>query len=207
MRIRILAAALAAGVACAVPVAKGAVLTFDDINTNQEGFIPNGYGGLNWNNFAYENGTTYGAPLSGYANGRVSGDYVAFNAFANQAITSGSPFTFNSAYFTAAWHNGLNITVTGYLAGNQVDQTTFTVNTTGPTLEVFNWVNVDQLVFNSSGGVNPGNLGGDGDHFAMDNFAFDEAVNAAPLPSSAIAGLGLFGLLSVAQFRRRLARS
>ena len=157
---------------------------------------------LNWNNFYVLANTD--APNSGYANGAVSGTNVAYNGFGSQAVTSGSPFTFNSAYFTAAWNDGLNVTVTGFLLGSQVDQTTFTINTAGPFLETFDWTNVDTLKFDSSGGSHHAGFIGSGTHFAMDDFRFNEAVSSAvPLPSTAIVGLTLLGGCVGVQVLRR----
>jgi hypothetical protein len=73
-------------------VAQATVLTFDDLapisNSDQ---IPNGYGGFNWDNFNYVNGSSPLVTRTGGDNGRVSRDYVAFNG-------SGEPSLVNS-YF------------------------------------------------------------------------------------------------------------
>jgi hypothetical protein len=77
--------------------------------------------------------------LSGYVNGVVSGTEVAFTPYGDPAAFSGSPFTFNSAYFTAAWYDGLDIHVDGYLASTLVYSTDFIVNTVGGSkFETFN---------------------------------------------------------------------
>ncbi len=166
------------------------VLTFDDIG---EGFIMSGYGGLNWDNMWTLNSETYGLPNSGYVKGTVSGPNVAYNAYAEQALVSDSLFDFNGAYFTAAWNNGLSIHVQGYDANLLKYDTTLTVDTTGPTYFNLGFLGIDKLVFNSFGGV-PAGLGGDGEHFVMDNFTFNEN---APVPEPSTLLLlcaGLFGL-------------
>lgn len=96
-------------------------------------------------------------------------------------MTMGSPFTFNSAYFTAAWNDGLTIDVTGKLGGVTEDATSFVVNTSGPTLETFNWTDIDELDFSSFGGVNHGYTG-NGTQFAMDNMTINGPVTATPEP-------------------------
>jgi len=175
-------------------------ITFDDLSG---GSIPNGYGGLNWSNFYSLNGDTYG--LSGYQNGVVSHSNVVYNAYGDPAAVSGSPFTFNSAYFTAAWNDRLNIEAIGYLAGTAIYDTTFVVNTSGPTLETFNWSNIDEVYFRSSGGVNHGYNGG-GEHFAMDNFTINGSPAAVPEPASLIVWFVLGGGgIAMSRLRKRKA--
>ena len=52
---------------------------------------------------------------------------------------------------------------------------------------------IDTLLFTSSGGVNPGGLNGDGTHFVMDNFTFNE-TKGVPEPASTL-GLLAFSAL------------
>lgn len=161
------------------------VLTFDDLsNPGYEGAtIADGYGGLSWNNFTYLNGAaekTYGAGVSGYSNGLVSGDDVALNTGGGLAgVTSATPFEFNGGDFTAAWNNGLKITITGYFDGAQVDQTTFTVSTHSPTLVTLGWSDLTSVTFASSGGTNAGYRGW-GEEFAMDDMEFTPSQDPPP---------------------------
>jgi len=92
-----------------------AVLTFDDIGTGNGGIIPDGYGRFNWGKsfsegvFYYLNANMF--PDSGFNNGRVSGNYVSHSTpymTEGKGWLTGEPFTFNGAYFTAAWRDGLN---------------------------------------------------------------------------------------------------
>lgn len=164
-----------------------------DFDTGLSGTIYSNYGGLNWSNFDVLNSSFY--QPSGYVAGTISPSSVAFNAYGNAAsFNSGTQFTFNSAYFTAAWSNGLIVDVQGYLGGSLVKSTSFTLDTTAASLITFNWANIDQVTFVAHGGVDAG-LGGSGTHFALDNVT----LNAVPEPSSfalVIAGLGIFGLMS-----------
>lgn len=167
-------------------VAQAAVLTFDDL-APISGFdlIPNGYGGFNWNNFYYNNGST-AIPLTGYDNGRVSGDYVSFNGFGEPAVVSDSIFDFNSAYLTAAWNDGLSITVEGLNSGATLYSKTVVVDTTQPTLVNFDYFGIDELRFTSFGGVEPDYLvetGGGGTQFALDNFTFNKKATSVPEPT------------------------
>ncbi len=167
------------------------VLTFDDIGNG--GSIPNGYGGLNWDNMYYLNATTYWSNPSGYKSGLVSGDYVAYNAFGDMAIVSNNFFDFNGAYLTAAWNDGLNIRVQGYRNNSLIYDQIVTVDTSGPTWFDFNYLNIDQLTFQSWGGTNHG-YAGSGTHFAMDNFTFDETAPVPEPSTMLLLGTGLIGL-------------
>lgn len=183
---------------CAFGVANATVVTFDDL-PDSDGWISNGYAGFNWNNFYYFNADTFSGNPSGFQNGIVSPHNVAFNAFGDPAALSDSVFTFNSAYFTAAWNDGLSIDITGKNSGNQLYFATITVNTSGPTLFSSNWTGIDELDFYSYGGVSHG-YGGGGNHFAMDNFTY----NAVPEPATMLLlGLGLVGLAGV---RRKIQK-
>ncbi|NEU82821.1 PEP-CTERM sorting domain-containing protein [Nostoc sp. UIC 10630] len=188
-------------------VAQATVLTFDDI-TSTPNFapIPNGYGGFNWNNFYYQNGSTTLVSLSGYDTGRVSGDYVSFNGFGNPALVSDSIFDFNSAYLTAAWNNGLSVTVEGFKSGATLYSKTVVVDTTQPTLVNFDYFGIDELRFTSFGGVEPDYLietGGSGTQFALDNFTFNEKVTSVPEPTLLPAILSIATVSAGSVLRRK----
>ena len=175
----LLGACLALG---ARPGLAATTLTFD--NLPNPGFksaaVANGYGGLTWSNFNYVNAeeeATNGAGMGGYNYGDVTAPDIALNGGGAQAaVSSATPFEFNSGYFTAAWNNGLKITLTGYLNGVQVDQTTFTVSTRAPTLVTLNWADVTSVTFASSGGTNAGYRGW-GEEFALDNMTITPSLD------------------------------
>lgn len=190
-------------------VGHATVLTFDDIApVSDYGQIPNGYGGFNWSNFYYHSGSNPVFSDTGYDHGRVSGDYTAFNgglqatALVSESV-KGSVFDFNSADLTAAWNNGLSVTVQGLKNNSVLYTKTVTVDTTAPTLVDFNFLGVDELIFNSSGGVEPTYLASKqsgNTSFALDNFTYN-ATNTASVPepsdsiTEALVVLGLGGLL------------
>jgi hypothetical protein len=189
--------AIAAAVLACAASAHATTLTFDSLGDGSP--IPNGYGGFNWSNFYTLNGAN-NAP-SGYANGVVSSPNVAYNAYGNPASFSGAGFELVSGDFTAAWNDGLSILVQGYNGASLIDTTTFVVNTSGPTLETFDWTGLTSVTFTSSGGTHNPNLDGNGEHFALDNLSV-----AVPEPATwALLLVGFAGLGAVARRRRAFA--
>ncbi|MEO8726623.1 MAG: PEP-CTERM sorting domain-containing protein [Acidobacteriaceae bacterium] len=181
-------------------------INFDDIPDNGGGTqVPNGYHGFNWNNFFALNTPlfTVNAGPSGYANGTVSSPNIAYNGFGAPADFSGTNFSLVSGYFTGAWNDGLNIEVQGFdAAHNMIDDVNFLVNTSGPTLETFNWSGLYDVNFISSGGVNHG-YAGSGTQFALDDLTVGTGAPGVPEPGSLVLlGTGFIGLLGAA--RRRL---
>ena len=57
--------------------AQSELLTFDDLQAIGFPPVPNGYGGLGWQNFSYMDGVHFASP-SGYNNGVVSPNIVAY---------------------------------------------------------------------------------------------------------------------------------
>jgi hypothetical protein len=180
------------------------VITFDDLSDGGGGTpISSPYQGLDWTNFGVLNTPdfTVNDGPNGYANGTVSGPNVAYNESGTAAMTTGTPFTFNSAYFTAAWNDGLTIDITGKLGGVTEDTTSFVVNTSGPTLETFNWTDIDELDFSSFGGVNHG-YNGLGTQFAMDNMTINGPTTATPEPHLLLFLIaGLSGIVAVQRWK------
>jgi hypothetical protein len=184
--------ALAVLLVCAHLNASAQVVNFDSGLTS-ESLIPNSYAGLNWDNFFALDTSTYQA--SGYVNGTVSPNFVAYNGFGNPAtFSSASPFTFNSAYLTSAWNDGLNVVVDAYLGSTLVHSASFMLNTAGPVLKTFNWGNIDSVVFTTSGGVPNPAFGGAGTQLAMDNLSFTPSVPESSTYAMLLVGLGVMGV-------------
>ena len=153
--------------------AQSELLTFDDLSGFEDP-VPNGYGGLQWNNFSSYNTVVYASfgGLNGDNNGVVSLSNVVFNAGAEPAFISGGLFNLNSAYLMATWNDGLKVEVQGFVGATMTYDNTYTVGTQGSTLITFNYLGVDKVEFISSGGVPHGfTSGGPGTHFAMDNLS------------------------------------
>lgn len=179
------------------------VLTFDDLTpTASINAIPDGYGGLDWNFMPYVN-APIAAPLSGYNNGIVSGDYVAFSVNNTlHVITSSSAFDFNGAYLTGAWRDGLDINIKGYDGVNLLYDTTVVANSDAPAWFLLDYLGVDRLEFSSFGGVDNPAYSGTGTQFAMDNFTYNATI---PIPAAVwLFGSGLLGLIGIAK-RKKVA--
>lgn len=140
--------------------------------TGTDTFISNGYAGFNWDNFGAIDQDDL--PTSGYDphSGRAAG----FNEYANDAtISSADTFAFKQGDFSAAWNDGLTITVDGYRNGVLVAEESFVVNFGENLLHVFgrDFRRVDTVTFSSSGGVDhDANDYGTGTHISMDDLLF-----------------------------------
>ena len=202
MRRFVMTCALAAVMVLSSSAVADMVLTFEDVGVSSDADIPDGYKGFDWDNFLVKDASS-SLTETGYGNGRVSGDWVAYNdsSFGKQALVSSTAFNFVGAYLTGAWNDGLNINVIGYRDGSEVYDTTVVASAFTPTWFEFNYLNVDALRFISSGGtpVSDWAILGSGVQFAMDDFT----VSAVPVPGAGL--LGLLGL-SVAGVKLRKRR-
>jgi hypothetical protein len=174
-----------AGVLCLSGTASAAPVTlyFDDIATApvyplNTAHIPNGYGGLNWDNFYVANGDYPPWYGYGYKKGMVSPPNTAFNGSANPAtIYSATPFDFIDAWFATAYaqtDQSYDIQVDGYLGSWLKYSGVAAAFREYPLYTMFNFYGIDRLVFTSL--VNPHD--GRSSQFVMDNFTFD----ANPVP-------------------------
>jgi hypothetical protein len=176
---------------CVAVELRAEVINFDDLPVDGGVHqLLDGYQGFHWTNFYVLNAKdftdlSYMGP-NGYLNGLVSGPNVAYNGYGSPALVNNGLFNFNSAYFNAAWNDGLEITVTGKLGASIVAVKTFTVDTAGPaTPEVFNGFNgIDELDFQATGGTHHAGYNGQGTHFVMDNF------DVTPLGAGQLGGTG-----------------
>jgi hypothetical protein len=170
------------------PATRAEIITFDDISAPTTGMaIPNGYQGLHWINFDVIKTTA--APGSEFAHGMVSTPNVAFNGEgASAKILSSTLFDLNSGFFTGAFRDGLTIHAKGWRLGTLEYQTTFKVNSGGPTFEQLNFLGVDRVMFVSSGGKPNKDRHGTGEHFIVDNLDINTGIHiqgqSAPEPST-----------------------
>jgi hypothetical protein len=112
-----------------VAFAQTELLTFDNLTfAGLYEPIPDGYGGLQWNNFEVLNTVQEASQFgtNGDVNGVVSPPNDAFNDDGAEASISDGAFNLNSAYLMAAWNDGLQVEVQGFVG------TTLTYDNTYP---------------------------------------------------------------------------
>jgi hypothetical protein len=189
------------------------IVTFDDLNETGSGAFFQGYEGLTWNGILCNNAILFtnilphesqGEPTNG-----LSGDYYGMVSASNVAevITRpdfgfvpeidspGTNFNFLSAYLTGYWNSNLNIEVQGFNGTNLLYDTTVVASATNSTLFTFNYLDINRLVFSSSGGLPAfGGTGNDPD-FIMDNFTFELVPEPSSLLLTAAGALLLWPLL------------
>ena len=166
-------ASLAAGLSLlAAAPAQAATENFDALTCGGGAAIPAGTGGLDWPFFSCLDVTTYyPTPTNNGYNASLQSPPNVLWGPSGEITRSSGVFTLNSAYLTAAWRDGLTVTVQGYAGAVAVGAPqTFTPSATARTLVSFTGlVNVDRVTFTASGGTqHPGYLT-DGLEFALDD--------------------------------------
>ncbi len=156
---------------------------FDDIATPPGGGsqpIPDGYLGFFWCHFSVVRPPN---PNSGFAHGVVSSPNVAGN-YGDDTTTgslpaeilcgSGRTFDFESAYFTAAWRDGLHLLITGFRNQHPkpVYQKKVVLNTSTPLLVALGFHAINRIHFETWGGTQHPGWMQEGTHFAMDDALF-----------------------------------
>jgi hypothetical protein len=177
-------------------LALGTTINFDNLAATAVGGthanIANGYSGLNWNNFAVIDGAD--SPNSGYQAGTVSSKNAAFNGSGASASFSGAAFNLNSGNFAAAWNDNLMLEVKGYVGSTLTYDNTYFLSAVSSTLITFNFVDVDQVSFFSSGGTQDINYAYTGTQFVMDNLTITATVpdagSSALMLGAALTSLG-----------------
>lgn len=179
---------------------------FDDLGFSCGPTLAAGYAGFVWSNMLP---VTPGACLpgitlpSGYAAGVTSGANVAFNGSGDPGgFAAANLFKLTSIQMTGAWRDGLNVDVSGWLAGIQLFGSNLSLSATAPTLELFNWAGIDEVRFSSYGGVDHGYPGGQSTNFVMDDLIINDRPPAV-MPEPASLTLVMTGLLGIGAVSRR----
>ena len=195
---------------CSISSSYGSVVTFEDEGTLGLSPIRDGFYGLNWGSFHAQKRPGDSQEDNGYYNGVVSGDYAAWSATNTEINKSGSLFTANSLFITAAWRDDLEIRLIGNRGGKAFFDKTFRINDDVPTFVLLDYIDIDELVLTSSGGIPNPNTLGDGTQFVIDDFTFNEAVTVhaepIPVPSNQFPGFIILAILLSLIANKRLCR-
>ncbi len=166
--------------------AKSIVLTFDDIGSPPAGWglVPDGYGGLDWDNMGYVNKKRWRAYTS------VSGNYSAYNDNGQPAYITGnsqnSHFNLNSLY-AGTLRKNTTVTVKGYRDNNLIYEDSYTFKKRKK-MEFFElgYQNVDYLEFQSSKR-----------DLMIDN------MDVTPVPEQTTLALGIMGIAGLFGVKRK----
>lgn len=208
---------LIAGLAPAAAPAAAQVIGFDDATAGHFAWLPNGYQGFNWSNAFAIDPTGYflsTANAGGFNTVLSSGRLVLGNGAARPLeFWSDTAFSLRGGWFSAAWRNGLTLVARGYLNGAEIFTRAFTLDWASPRWVDLDFVNVDRVRFESSGGSWDTYVGRNAS-FAADDLTFGvsgpsalrtmppETVAPEPVAMALVAS-GLAGLGGASVFRRR----
>jgi hypothetical protein len=126
---------------------------------------------------------------------------VAFNPFGSSAsFFATNTFNFDSAYLTAAWNDGLQLEVRGFVSTNLIYDNTYTLNTTNSSLINFDYLGVTRVAFIATGGIHNSDYSGTGTVFVVDNLTVD-----VPEPSTSALLILSGALACLADLRKKSA--
>jgi hypothetical protein len=129
------------------------VITFSGLGGNGSA-VPNGYSGMDWNNFYVMNGMMLTPSSNNVAlAGAVPnmGSFAYNNNGAAASFDAPGTFTFASAWLGTEWANHMGLEVVGLLNGNVVDTMVVALNNGAPKQVNFNWSGIDQVRFQPIG--------------------------------------------------------
>jgi hypothetical protein len=152
---------------------------FDDLGSDS-GNLSEYYqfAGLHWLNWGWIDGKYAKSQIgdSGFTEGKVTGNAVAYNAYGDPAsiASDGGNFDLTSVFLTAATRLNLEIHIQAYDDGVLKYDRTVVVDDDGPTKFKLDMTGIDAVTFTSSGGDNDPNIDDreDGNLFVADHFTF-----------------------------------
>lgn len=122
---------------------------FDDLFVGDELLkVPNGYGGLRWENWVATHGRFYEG--EGYINNTVSGEFVAYTSSGHPTATfSEEPFDFVGGYFGVAWSNaeGETLRIRAWRRDTLVHDDEFALSAYGPVYFAADYKSITRLEF------------------------------------------------------------
>ncbi|MCA0042439.1 calcium-binding protein [Celeribacter litoreus] len=157
----------------AEPAPTGTLLDFDDIDLPSEDTarMEDGYAGIDWGGFFVKETDEFD---ENYETGYVpnSGDNI-IKGSGRAYIEAEDNFDFESFYVSAAWRDGMEITISGYddsaLIGNQVITFDYAENQYVKLNDAI-FDSVDRVEFNiTDGGTHHGGASGSGSGYAIDD--------------------------------------
>lgn len=141
-------------------------ITFDDLpHVSESSQFPDIYKGLNWSQFRYTN-KLYALekhPKSGYVVSDTApvSPYIVWASKECEisSVRSGETFSLVSLTIYAAWNDNLQLSITGYRNSCEINSCRITLAFGKPQRIVFGWKNLDQIIFEPSGGNPRGDSG------------------------------------------------
>ncbi len=213
------------GMACAAALMAGTaqadLITFESLAPGAQQAIANGYHGFTWNPRASQNifdryatrpatvNKPFGTENSGFHNGVVSGDTVAYSSAGFFEFTRAEAFTLNSLFVTSAYWDDRTLRITGSGDGVSYLQDVV-IGVSAPTQLLLDWTGVTavQLTWLSPNDgtrafVDPALPNAfAGNQIVIDDIRYNESVAAVPLPSVMwLMAPGLLGLGAAARRR------
>jgi hypothetical protein len=137
----------------AAPETRGRAQTadFDHLTTSDTLYeIPNGYAGLNWTNWIATHQKLNVS--SGYVNGAVSSEYVAYNSSGHPAsVWSPRPFDFIGVHITAAWPGTekTRVVIKAWRESQLVHEDRIKVHTAGPIFFAASYASITRVEFST----------------------------------------------------------
>ena len=184
-------------------VASAEIVDFEDVDLGGGSSLPNPYVIGAHGDFYFANLGCYDDVLieeaigfSGYSNGAVSGLQAAYQIYGQPSSIVHQDghlvlFDIESAYFTAAWREGLQLRVRGFVgAGNEeVYDETFTIGIESTFID-FGISGVSSVTFETFGGTNAG-FSFDGANFIMDDVDLTVVPTPPVFATLLLAGIGV----------------